>query len=102
MHAPAAPRFLISDRTRSQNLAPSPSPCSPARGPRTSRPPSTVTPRARQMGRLATWPSRILTLTASVKITAYTGSQGRFCRSAGPSITRPVIVVMACLETPAP
>ena len=44
------------------------------------------------MGRLATWPSRIFTLMASMKITAYTGSSGRLCQSAMPSITRSVIV----------
>src|ERR1700751_3258763 len=42
MHTSRTPRFLISDRTRSQNLAPSPSPCSPAHSPKTSRSPSTV------------------------------------------------------------
>ena len=40
------PRFLISDSTRSQNLAPSPSPCSPAHNPSTSRWPSPVTANA--------------------------------------------------------
>jgi len=54
------------------------------------------------MGRLATWPSRIFTLIASMKTTAYTASSGRFCHSAIPSITRSVIVVMVCLETSAP
>jgi hypothetical protein len=92
----ATPRFLIADRTRSQNLAPSPSPCSPAHSPKTSRPPSTVTSKARYTGRLAIWPLRIFTLTASMKITAYTGSNGRLCHSARPSITRSVIVVVVC------
>ena len=41
------PRFLISARTRSQYLAPSPSPCSPAHRPSTSRSRSAVTPKAR-------------------------------------------------------
>jgi hypothetical protein len=41
------PRFLISEQTRSQYLAPSPSPCSPAHRPRKSRSPSAVTPSAR-------------------------------------------------------
>ena len=41
----AVPRFLTSASTRSQNLAPSPSPCSPAHSPRMSRSPSAVTPR---------------------------------------------------------
>jgi len=41
------PLFLISERTRDQNFAPSPSPCSPAHSPRMSRVPSTVTPSAR-------------------------------------------------------
>ena len=54
------------------------------------------------MGRLATWPSRIFTLIASMKITAYTGSSGRFCQSASPSITRSVIAVIVCLDTSAP
>ena len=54
------------------------------------------------MGRLATWPSRIFTLIASMKITAYTGSNGRLCHSARPSMTRSVIVVIVCLETSAP
>ena len=54
------------------------------------------------MGRLATWPSRIFTLMASMKITAYTGSNGRLCQSARPSITRSVIAVIVCLETSAP
>jgi hypothetical protein len=66
MHTSRTPRFLISDRTRSQYFAPSPSPCSPARRPRMSRSPSTVTPRARQTGRFATWPSRILVLSLIV------------------------------------
>jgi hypothetical protein len=46
MHTSATPRFLTSASTRSQYLAPSPSPCSPAHRPRTSRSPSTVTPKA--------------------------------------------------------
>ena len=54
------------------------------------------------MGRLATWPSRIFTLIASMKITAYTGSSGRLCQSARPSMTRSVIVVIVCLDTSAP
>ena len=54
------------------------------------------------MGRLATWPSRIFTLMASMKITAYTGSSGRLCHSAIPSMTRSVIVLIVCLETSAP
>ena len=54
------------------------------------------------MGRLATWPSRIFTLMASMKITAYTASNGRLCQSARPSMTRLVMVVMVCLETSAP
>ena len=40
------PRFLISVKIRSQNFDPSPSPCSPAHSPSTSRVPSTVTPSA--------------------------------------------------------
>ena len=40
MHTSRTPRFLISVRTRSQYLAPSPSPCSPAHSPSTSRSPS--------------------------------------------------------------
>jgi hypothetical protein len=47
MHTSRTPRFLISDKIRSQNFAPSPSPCSPAHRPSTSRSPSTVTPSAR-------------------------------------------------------
>ena len=47
MHTSRTPRFLISDKMRSQYLAPSPSPCSPAHSPSTSRSPSTVTPSAR-------------------------------------------------------
>jgi len=47
MQMSRTPRFLISDKTLSQYLAPSPSPCSPAHRPRMSRSPSTVTPRAR-------------------------------------------------------
>ena len=47
MHTSRTPRFLISEQTRIQYLAPSPSPCSPAHSPSTSRSPSTVTPRAR-------------------------------------------------------
>ena len=39
MHTSRVPRFLISASTRSQNLAPSPSPCSPAHRPSTSRSP---------------------------------------------------------------
>ncbi len=39
---------------------------------------------------------------ASMKITAYTESNGRLCHSAIPSMTRSVIVVMVCLETSAP
>src|SRR5690348_4017079 len=54
------------------------------------------------MGRLATWPSRIFTLMASMKITAYTASSGRFCQSAIPSITASVIVLIVCFETSAP
>ncbi|ALC26918.1 hypothetical protein ABE83_07290 [Streptomyces sp. CFMR 7] len=54
------PRFLISVRTCSQCLAPSPP--SPAHNPRISRRPSVVTARATQIGRLATAPSRILVL----------------------------------------
>jgi hypothetical protein len=46
-HTSRVPRFLISDSTRSQYLAPSPSPCSPAHSPKMSRSPSTVTPSAR-------------------------------------------------------
>jgi hypothetical protein len=54
------------------------------------------------MGRLATWPSRIFTLIASMKTTAYTGSRGRFCQSARPSITASVMAVIVCFETSAP
>ena len=54
------------------------------------------------MGRLATWPSRTFTLTASMKTTAYTASNGRLCQSARPSMTRSVIAVIVCLETSAP
>ena len=54
------------------------------------------------MGRLATWPSRIFTLMASMKITAYTESNGLLCHSARPSITRSVIAVIVCLDTSAP
>jgi hypothetical protein len=54
------------------------------------------------MGRLATWPSRILTLMTSMKITGYTGSSGRFCHSAKPSATRSVIAVIVVLDTSAP
>ncbi len=43
MQQSTVPLFLISDNTRSQYLAPSPSPCSPVHSPRTSRVPSTVT-----------------------------------------------------------
>lgn len=46
-HTSAVPRFLISLSTRIQYFAPSPSPCSPAHNPSTSRVPSTVTARAR-------------------------------------------------------
>jgi hypothetical protein len=46
MHTSVTPRLRTSVRTRSQYLAPSPSPCSPAQSPRMSRSPSTVTPRA--------------------------------------------------------
>src|SRR6266487_4075871 len=46
------------------------------------------------MGRLATWPSRIFTLMASMKITAYTESNGLLCHSARPSMTRSVIPVI--------
>ena len=93
---------LVSGKTRSQYLAPSPSPCSPARRPGTSRPPSAVTPSARQTGRPAARPSRIFTLTASMKITAYTEPSGRLCHSARPSMTRPAMAVIACFETSAP
>jgi hypothetical protein len=61
-----------------------------------------VTPGARQTGRLAAWPSRILTLIASMNTTAYTGSSGRDCHSVMPSMTRPVMAVIVCPETPAP
>src|SRR5512135_1828724 len=54
------------------------------------------------MGRLATWPSRIFTLIASMNSTAYTGSSGRFCHSDMPSITRSVIALIVCFETSAP
>src|SRR6266536_152533 len=54
------------------------------------------------MGRLATWPSRIFTLMASMKITAYTESNGLLCHSARPSMTRSVIAVIVCLDTSAP
>ena len=37
-----------------------------------------------------------------MKITAYTGSSGRLCHSAIPSMTRSVIVLIVCLETSAP
>ena len=102
MHTSRTPRFLVSGKTRSQYLAPSPSPCSPARRPGTSRPPSAVTPSARQTGRPAARPSRIFTLTASMKITAYTEPSGRLCHSARPSMTRPAMAVIACFETSAP
>ena len=45
MSTSRVPRFLTSASTRSQYLAPSPSPCSPAHSPRMSRSPSAVTPR---------------------------------------------------------
>jgi hypothetical protein len=53
MQISRTPRFLISGKMRSQYLALSPSPCSPAHDPSTSRSPSTVTPKARQTGRPA-------------------------------------------------
>jgi hypothetical protein len=37
-----------------------------------------------------------------MKITGYTGSSGRCCQAAIPSITRSVMVVMVCLDTAAP
>jgi len=38
----------------------------------------------------------------SMNSTGYTGSSGRFCHSAMPSITRSVIVEIVCLDTSAP
>ena len=46
MHTSFTPRFFISVNTFIQYLAPSPSPCSPAHNPSTSRSPSQVTARA--------------------------------------------------------
>ena len=37
-----------------------------------------------------------------MKITGYTGSNGRLCHSAIPSMTRSVIVEIVCLDTSAP
>lgn len=54
------------------------------------------------MGLLATDPSRILTWTASMKITGQTASSGRFCHSAMPSSTLSVIVEIVCRDTSAP
>jgi hypothetical protein len=34
-----------------------------------------------------------------MKITGYTGSSGRFCQAAIPSITRSVMVEMVCFDT---
>jgi len=70
MQASSTPRFLISVSTASQYLAPSPP--VPTHGPKMSRLPSTVTPIAAYTGRLATWPSRILTTIASMNTTGYT------------------------------
>src|SRR5213082_4194120 len=65
MQASATPRFFKSVSTCNQNLAPSPP--SPTHRPRTSRVPSTVTARAMQIGRLATFPPRILLHVHSVQ-----------------------------------
>jgi hypothetical protein len=54
------------------------------------------------MGRLATCPSRILTWIASMNITGYTGSKGRFCHPTMPSMTLSVIVEIVCRDTSAP
>jgi hypothetical protein len=67
MQTSSTPRFLISVSTCSQYLAPSPP--VPTHNPKMSRCPSTLTPIAVYTGRLATWPSRILTTMASMNTT---------------------------------
>jgi hypothetical protein len=54
------------------------------------------------MGRLATWPSRILTTIASIKITGQTRSRGRFCQVTMSSITASVIRLIVSREMSVP
>ncbi|CAM3343605.1 hypothetical protein WIMU106979_26745 [Williamsia muralis] len=100
MQTSATPRFLISVRTESQNLAPSPP--SPAQIPRMSRSPLTVTPIATYIGRFVTCPSRTFTCTASMNITGYTRSSGRFCHSVISPTTLSVMREIVSFDTDAP
>jgi len=52
--------------------------------------PSVSIPTARYTGRFATTPSRIFTISASMKTTGYTGSSGRLCHSVSSSTTASV------------
>ncbi len=94
------PRVRRSVSTDIQNFAPSPP--VPAHNPRTSFSPARVTPIAAYMGRLATCPSRTLTMIASMKIAAYTGSNGRVDHVCISSITASVMRLIVSLDTLTP
>jgi hypothetical protein len=68
MHTSATPRDLSSESTVSQNLLDSPT-AGPTHNPSTFFAPSQSMPIARYTGRLATTPSRILTISASMNTT---------------------------------
>ena len=68
MHTSATPRPFSSDSTLSQNLADSPA-AGPIHRPSTCLAPSQSIPMATYTARLATTPSRILTISASMKTT---------------------------------
>jgi hypothetical protein len=68
MHTSVTPRAFSSDRTESQNLLDSPVEA-PTHMPSTSLAPSQSIPMAKCTGRLATTPSRIFTVMASMNTT---------------------------------